>query len=57
MKNVTATMFDEKARVKMTLTMENILDLCIGIKLIAMESETGDNLQAPPHGRYGLRID
>ena len=39
MKNVTATMFDEKARVKMTLTMENILDICIGIKLIAMESE------------------
>lgn len=50
MKNVTATMFEEKAGVKMTLTMENILDLCIGIKLIAMESETGDNLQAPHTG-------
>ena len=46
MKNITATMFDEKTGVKMTLTMDNILDLCIGIKVIAMESETRDNLQA-----------
>lgn len=46
MKNITATMFDEKTGVKMTLTLENILDLCIGIKVIAMESETRDNLQA-----------
>lgn len=46
MKNITATMFDEKTGVKMTLTMKNIRNLCKGIKFIAMESETRDNLQA-----------
>ena len=44
LRNITGAMFDEETGVKMTLTLDNILDLCKVIKYLGMESEARDNL-------------